>query len=150
MELNNIFKLTLAGLLVLTIGTGLGYYLMPTKTKTVEKVVEKEVTKKEEYKKTKKRYDPKTGKVIEETQETGTKETNSNETKTSKTVEKSKDQKHYALKGGAAVNPRDLSGKLVPRVGGEVRLPFFDTFIGIEGDINIKNPLLGVYTRVEF
>ena len=146
----NYLKLSLIGLGIFAIGLAIGYSQMPDKIKTVEKIVEKETTKKEEYKKTQKRYDPKTGKVIEETQETGTKETNSNETKTDKTTEKSKSRKLYAVKVGAAINPRDLTAKAIPRVAGEIALPFFNTWVGIESDLNISRPLLGVYGRMEF
>lgn len=132
------------------LGVGFGYALAPDKIKIEEKIVEREVTKKEDYLKNTKEYDPATGKVVKETNESGTKVTNSETTKTDKTTEKEKTRKLWAAKGGVAINPRDLNAKIIPRVGAEVRLPIFDSWAGIEADVNLDKPLLGAYLRVEF
>lgn len=142
----NYLRLILGGLILLALGIGLGYYFSPSKIKIQEKVVEKIVTEKDE--KITKKYDPKTGKLTEEVKETKEKETNTS--KTSKTTEKSRDQKHYAVKAGAVFNPKDLNAKLTPRVGLEIRLPFFSSWAGVEGDISVSKPNLAVYGRVEF
>lgn len=146
----NILKLVLGGLLLLTLGLGIGYFEAPDKIKTVEKIVEVEKKVTETDHKTTKEYDPNTGKITKETEETGTKITDTETKKTDKETEKTKTQKQYALKGGVAINPRDLSGKLIPRVGAEIALPFFSSSLGIEGDINLSNPLIGAYVRVGF
>lgn len=140
MDFKNIFKLTAIGLLLLVLGGGLGYYYAPQKIKTVDKIVEKEVVKIVHEK-----FDPNTGKVIERTTTDETRNTTENKTK----VETLKPQKHYALKGGVAVDPRD-NMKLIPRVGTEVRLPFFSSWLGVEGDVNLTHPVLGTYLRMEF
>lgn len=142
----NYLKLLAAGIILLAVGGGLGYYYAPDKIKIQEKIVEKIVIEKDE--KVVKKYDPITGKLIEETKETKEKETNTSQK--NKSTEKEKTQKHYAIKGGAAINPRDLSGKLIPRVGGEMRLPIFSSWVGVEADINIDRPLVGAYLRLEF
>lgn len=142
----NYLKLVLAGLIIFALGSGLGFYFSPDKIKIQEKIVEKTVTEKDE--KTTKKYDPNTGKLIEEIKEIKEKETNTS--KKDKSTEKEKTKKHYAIKGGVAVNPRDLQGKLIPRVGGELRLPFFNSWVGAEIDVNVDKPLLGVYGRIEF
>jgi len=146
MDFKNIFKLILSIIVALSIGYALGFYFAPDKVKTVEKVVEKTIREKDT--KNTKRYDPITGKLIEEVAETKDKETNIESS--SKTVEKTKSQKQFAVKGGVALNPRDLSGKLIPRIGFETRLPFMDSSLGIEGDINLDRPLLGAYIRIGF
>lgn len=135
------FKKLLIALGLLGLAYGAGYYYSPQKIKEVEKVVEKEVIKTVHDK-----YDPVTGKIIEHTETTDTKDTKSDKSK----IETVKPKKLYALKGGAVINPRDLSGKLIPRAGAEVRLPFFDSWAGLEADINIDRPLVGAYLRVEF
>ena len=137
----NYLKLLLAGLILLAVGGGLGYYYAPEKIKTVDRVVEKEVVKTVHEK-----YDPVTGKVVERTESTETKDKTSKSTK----EEILKTKKQYAVKAGAVINPRDISGKIIPRVGAEVRLPFFSSFAGLEGDINIDRPLIGAYLRLEF
>ena len=130
--------------MALGIGGAVGYFYAPDKIKTVEKIVEKTI--KEKDTKNTKRYDPITGKLIEEIAETKDKETNIEST--SKTTEKSKSQKQWAVKGGVALNPKDLSGKLVPRIGFETALPIFQASAGIEADINIDNPFdLDTYTK---
>jgi len=136
----NILKIIAIGLVLFALGIGMGYYLSPERIKTVEKIVEKEVTKIVHEK-----YDPVTGKVIERTETDSTKKTTEKKT-TEKTL---KTKKHYALKGGVAIDPRD-GIKLIPRVGAEVRLPFFDSWAGLEGDINLARPIVGVYLRLEF
>lgn len=146
MDFANILKLTLGGIILLALGLALGYWYAPDKVKTVEKVVEKTITEKDT--KTTKEYDPTTGKLTKEVHETKDKLTNieSNE----KTVEKSKTQKQFALKGGVAINPRNLSGKLIPRFGLETRIPLWDLSLGVEADININQPLIGTYLRLGF
>ena len=149
MDFKTVLKLTIAGLVILTIGTGVGYYMAPTKVKTETKIVEVEKKVTEQHKKTIKVYDPHTGKVIKETEETGSKVTETDTTKTDKNTEKSQDKKMYALKGGVAVDPLD-NLKLTPRVGGEIRLPFFNSWAGAEADINTGHPNVGAYLRMEF
>lgn len=146
MELQNILKLLVVGLVALAIGGIVGYEYAPDKVKTVEKIVEKTVKEKET--KVTKEYDPNTGKVTKETTETKDKETNIESH--DKTTEKTKDQKHYAIKGGIVVDPRNLSDKPLARVGGEVKLPVLPVFLGVEGDLNVNRPLVGVYLRMEF
>lgn len=135
------FKKLLIALGLLGLAYGAGYYYSPQKIKEVEKIVEKQVIKIVHEK-----YDPTTGKLVERTETTDTKDTSTNKSK----VETLKPKKLYALKGGAVINPRDIQGKIVPRVGAEVRLPFFDSWAGLEGDINIDRPSVGAYLRVEF
>ena len=140
MDFSSMLKTAAAVLIALVIGGGLGYYYAPEKIKTVDKIVEKEVTKVVHEK-----FDPTTGKVIERTTTDETK--NNTSTKTKEEILKTK--KHYAVKGGVAMDPRD-NMKLIPRVGAEVRLPIFDSWAGIEGDVNLAHPILGAYLRVEF
>ena len=140
MDFKNILKLIGAGLLLLTVGGGIGYYYAPEKIITKDKIVEKEV-----IKIVREKFDPNTGKVIEREVIDETK--NSTETKTK--TETLKPKKHYAIKGGVAADPKD-NMKLIPRVGAEVRLPFFDTWLGVEGDINLAHPIIGLYGRMEF
>lgn len=142
-------KLLATAIVVFAIGAGLGYYYAPDKIKVQEKIVEKEVVKKEEYKKKTKKYD-KDGKLVEESEETGNKQTNSNTSKNESSSEKEKTRKMWALKGGIAFNPRDMSANLIPRIGAEVRLPIFDSWFGVEADFNINRPLIGTYVKVEF
>lgn len=144
----NILKIIAAVILALALGYGLGYFYSPSKIREVEKIVEKEKVVKEEKKKVTEKFDKSTGKLIERIEETGNKETNVNTKKKEKELEKQKDQKMWAAKAGVAVNPFDNS--LTPRVGGEVRLPIFNSWAGLEADINIDRPLLGVYLRLEF
>lgn len=146
--MSDLFKVFLSILVALSIGLGLGYYMAPDKVVIQEKIVEKEVTKKEEYKKKTKKYDPDTGKIIEDTEETGTKESNSNSTKTDKTEEKSIDKKYYAIKAGVVVPVTKLDNPTY-RVGGELRLPLFNSWVGSEVDIKM-NPNVGLYLRMEF
>lgn len=143
----NYLKLILAGIVILTIGTGIGYWLAPEKVREVEKIVEKEKVVKEEYKKRTKKFD-KDGKLKEETEETGTKESKTNTEKKTTEKETIKEKKIWAAKSGVAINPRDNS--LTPRIGGEVRLPLFNSWIGVEADINVDRPLIGGYLRLEF
>ena len=116
-------------LISITVAYGAGVYFSPDK-----------VTKK---------YDPRTGKLIEETVETGSKESTKDVVKKNKTKETSKNKKQWAAKGGVVINPRD-PGKLIPRIGAEMRLPLFSSWIGLEADIDIKEPKLGAYLRFEF
>lgn len=145
MNLQNIIKILGIVLIALAVGGGLGYYYAPDKIKIKEKIVEKIVTEKDE--KITKKYDPNSGKLVEEIKETKEKETNTS--KNSKSTEKEKTKKHYAVKAGAAIDPRN-DAKLTPRVGAEMRLPFFNSWVGAEVDININRPLIGGYLRVEF
>ena len=145
MDFNNFLKLTLGGIILLVVGGGLGYYYAPDKIKVEERIVEKVIIQKDT--KDTKKYDPITGKLIEETHEVKDKQTNV-DTK-EKVTEKTKTQKTYAVKVGVfkVVNNSD-SPK--PRVGVEIRLPFFNTWLGAEGDISSKDPTVGVYGRMEF
>lgn len=142
-------KLALYALIILGVGYGFGYYLAPDKVRVEERIVEKEKIIKEENKKVTEKFDPSTGKVVERIEETGKKETNVNTNKKEKIEEKIKDKKLWAAKGGVATNLRD-PGKLVPRVGAEVRLPIFNSWVGVEADIDVNRPLVGGYLRVEF
>lgn len=142
----NITKLIILGITILIVGIGIGYTQLPTKIKIEEKIVEKIVHERDE--KTTKEYDPITGKVIKETIETKDKETSS--TKTDKTVEKEQAKKVWAVKGGISVDPRDLSGRLIPRVGAEMRIPLFGLWLGAEGDVSLSRPSVGLYGRMEF
>lgn len=146
MELNNILKLIGVALVALAIGGILGYYQAPDKIKIQEKIVEKTVHEKDT--RVTKEFDPVTGKITKEVDETKDKQTNT-ESK-DKTTEKSKDSKHYALKGGVVVNPRSPADKPFARIGGEVKLPILPLWIGAEGDVNISRPLVGAYLRMEF
>jgi hypothetical protein len=142
-------KLIGLGIVLVIAGYGIGYFAAPDKIKIEEKIIEKEKTVKEENKKVTEEYDPNTGKVTKRIEETGKKETNTNSTQKDKTTEKEKTRKMWALKGGVALDPRkDM--KLTPRVGGEVRLPIFNSWVGVEADINIDRPLVGAYLRLEF
>lgn len=140
MELKNFFGLILAGLALLTLGGGVGYFMAPEKIKTVDKIVEKEVVKIVHEV-----YDPTTGKIIERTTTDETKNTTETNTKT----QTLKPKKMYSLKLGAFKVATDTS-MVKPRVGVEVRLPFFDTWLGAEGDISLDKPTIGLYGRFEF
>lgn len=143
-------KILLALVVAITIGYGLGYFYSPSKIKEVEKVVEKEKKTTEENKKVTEKFDPNTGKLTERIEETEKKETETNTKKSDKETEKQQNKKMWAAKAGGIVNPRDLEHSIVPRVGAEVRLPIFDSWIGAEADISVNRPLLGLYLRVEF
>jgi hypothetical protein len=142
MEINfkNILRLFGVSIVFLAIGGGVGYYYAPEKIVTKDKIVEKEVTKIIHEK-----FDPVTGKVTERTTTDETKNT----TETKSKVETLKPKKHYAIKGGVATDFKD-NMKLIPRAGVEIRLPFFDSWIGVEGDINLAHPIMGLYGRMEF
>lgn len=148
MDLKNILQLLVVVIVTLTIGGGLGYYYAPEKVREVEKIVEKEKTTKQEYKKKTKKFD-KEGKVTEETEETGTKESKANTQKKEKETEKTKEKKMYAVKVGAVKSISNLDS-LTYRVGGELRLPIFNSWLGAEGDIDINDPKVGIYLRLEF
>lgn len=145
MNITNILKLIGFGLVIFTIGVGLGFYYAPDVVKEISHS-DKKTDEDSETTETEK-YDPNTGKIIEK----------SKTTKKSKTTEKSKDsskeaiktRKNYAVKGGVAFDPRD-NAKMIPRVGVEMRLPIFDSWIGVEGDINLAHPIVGAYGRLEF
>jgi len=136
----NYLKLALIGLGLLVLGLGMGYYFSPERIKTVDKIVEKEVIKIVHEK-----FDPTTGKVIERT--TTDETTNNTSIKTKEEILKT--QKHYAVKVGVA-KALTNTDPLVYRVGGEVRLPFFNTWAGVESDISINTPIIGGYLRLEF
>ncbi len=154
----NIFKKILIGLVVLALAYGAGYYFAPDKIKIKEKVVEKIVEVEKEInlkeKEVIEKYDPITGKLIErivrDKEKNSKKTEEKKETKKEKEKETIKEKKLYAVKGGAVVNPRDITGKLIPRVGAEMRLPVFNSWVGAEADINIDRPLVGAYIRLEF
>jgi hypothetical protein len=150
MNLNNILRLLAVGIVALAIGYGTGYFYSPTKVREVEKIVEKEKKTVEENKKIVERFDPNTGKLTERIEETGKKETETNTKKKEKELEKQQNKKMWAFKAGGVVNPRDLEHSIVPRVGTEVRLPVFNSWLGAEADISINRPLFGLYLRVEF
>jgi hypothetical protein len=149
MNIKNILQLLAAGIVILAIGYGLGHFYAPEKVREVEKIVEKEKKTKQEDKKITERFDPNTGKVIERIEETKKKETETNTTKKETEIEKIKDKKMWAVKGGVAVAVKDPN-KLVPRIGTEVRLPVFNSWLGAEGDFELANPKVGLYLRLEF
>lgn len=140
MDFQNLIKLLAVGIVALAIGGIVGYNQAPERIKTVDKIVEKEVVKIVHEK-----FDPTTGKIIERTTTDETK----NNTSTSTKEQTLKAQKHYALKGGAVINPRD-PGKPVYRVGVETKLPVLPLWLGAEGDISISAPNAGLYLRMEF
>jgi len=143
-------------LIVAALAAGAGYYFAPDKIKIQEKVVEKvvEVEKETNLKEKEviEKYDPKTGKLVEriirDKEKNSKKSEEKKETDKDKTVEKIKEQKHYAVKFGAVAPLTKLENPSY-RVGGELRLPIFNSWIGSEIDIK-KNPDLGVYLRMEF
>lgn len=124
------------------LGLSLGYYLSPAKIE--EKIIEKTRVVREESKKVTNRYDVQTGKIKETIVETGTKETESHKKDKEKKIT---NQKNFALKVG--VSGRLQSRSYVPRVGGEVRLPLFNLWIGADIDLQ-KSPTFGPYLRLEF
>ncbi len=145
----NYLKLVLAGLIIFALGSGLGYYEAPTKTITETKKDVSQDTNVNNTVTTQKTFDPSTGKQTSETtiivHDTDTKK----ETDTDKTKITEKEQKHYAVKVGGVVNPRDPTTQTA-RVGGEMRLPFFNSWAGVESDLSISKPLVGAYLRLEF
>jgi hypothetical protein len=141
----NILKLIGIGLLIGIVSYGMGYFFAPDKVRIEEKIVEKVVHEKDT--KVTKEYDPNTGKLTKEIEESKDKLTNIDSK--DKTVEKSKSQKTYAVKVGAVVNPRNLNAKIIPRIGLEIAVPFFDLFLGTETDIS-TNPTVGLYLREAF
>jgi hypothetical protein len=143
------FKYALIVVAVGALGYGAGYFYAPDKIKVKEKIVYKTKRVKEENRKETKKYDPVTGNLIEETVETGTKETNTDTIKRDKKKETIKSKKMWALKAGGYTPVTD-PGKIRPRVGGEFRLPVFSSWVGVEADIDIKDPTAGVYLRLEF
>lgn len=147
--MTNTFRTILIALAALTIGSGIGYFYAPDKVKIEERIVERTKIVKEENTKSTYKYDPITGKLIEHTEETGAKESSTDVTKTDKVTAKEKTQKQYAVKlgGSKSVTKAD---KPVGRVGAEVRLPFFNSWLGAEADLDVGNPKLGAYLRLEF
>jgi len=145
----NYLKLALAGVVIFVLGSGLGYYMAPDKVREVEKIVEKEKVVKEKEKEVVEKFDPNTGKLTERITRDKEKDSKTNEQKNEKELEKIRDKKHYAVKGGVAVAVKDPS-KLVPRIGGEFRLPFFNSWVGAEVDAELANPKVGTYLRMEF
>lgn len=142
-------KLAIAAIVIMAIGVGVGRFTAPDSVKTGNKQTSDQSKTVEEGTKTTKKFDPETGKVIEETTEKGTKTTTENSKTSEKTKETIRNKKMWAVKGGVAVDPRD-SMKLIPRVGGEIRLPLFDSWAGVEADVNLAHPILGAYLRLEF
>jgi len=144
-------------LLLIVVAYAVGYYYSPDKVKIQykEKIVYKTKTMKEENKKITEKYDSKTGKIIEKTTETGTKETaiNTIQQNKDKTITKEKTQKNYALKLGErfSISYKDL--KIKPDttvIGGEIRIPkiaFTPSWIGVDIDSNAD---AGLYLRWEF
>lgn len=149
MDYNTIFKLTLGGIILLAVGSSLGYFYAPDKIKTVEKIVEVEKKVTEENHKTTKEYDPTTGKITKEVDESGTKTTDTSTTKTDKETEKTKTQKQYAIKGGV-VHSLNKADALTYRVGVEMAIPLFGMSLGAEGDIDVNSPKAGIYARLPF
>lgn len=145
----NYLKLALAGLIIFALGSGLGYYEAPTKTITETKKDVSQDNKTNDTTSTQKTFDPNTGKQTSETiivtHDTDTKK----EVNTDKTKITEKEQKHYAVKVGGVINPRDPTTQTA-RVGGEVRLPFFNSWAGVESDLSVSKPLIGAYLRLEF
>lgn len=143
--------LVMAGalLVVYGVGLGMGYYMAPSKVKESNKTDSTDTKETEKTEKVTEKFDPVTGKVIEKTTETGTKKTNTKEKSTEKTVEKTKDSKLWAVKLGVAKTLTNAE-KPFPRLGAEVRIPFFNSWVGAEADIKLNNPTAGAYLRLEF
>lgn len=145
MDLSNMVKFAAGGVILFAVGAGMGYYYAPDKIKKEsstttekEKIVEEETNTK---------YDPVTGKKTEET--TKKKTTDSDTKKKEKSTEREKTRKMWAAKVGI-VQSLNKAEKPTYRVGGEVRLPIFDSWVGAEADIDVSEPKLGAYLRVEF
>jgi hypothetical protein len=136
----NYARLALIGIALFVLGTGLGYYEAPTKTETKTDNSKETDTKTTETKK----YDPNTGKVIEDTKIK--EKDDKKETKTDKITEKA--QKHYAVKLGEVLKVRSPTQRTL-RAGGELALPFFNSWLGGECDVN-TDPTCGLYLRLEF
>lgn len=134
---------------ILFLGIGLGYYFAPDVVKKTSKTETKKDVSTEDNQTITKKFDPQTGKVIEEKIETSKKKDTSTETTKEKTIDKEKTQKTYAVKVGMA---KTLNSTNLPiyRVGAEVRLPIFSSWLGAEGDIDLSQPKLGAYLRLEF
>jgi len=141
-------KQILAALLILALGLGLGYYFAPNIVKITNKTDTKKDVNTENDQTITKKFDPQTGKVIEEKIETIQKKDTSTETIKEKTVDKEKTSPQWALKVGAVKDMTNLS-KPYPRVGAERRLlgPFW---LGGEADITPTAPSGGLYLRLEF
>jgi len=152
-----VLKNILILLVVAALGIGAGYYFAPDKIKIQEKVVEKVVEVEKEVnlkeKEVIEKYDPVTGKlvsrIIRDKEKNSKKSEEKKETEKEKIVEKIKEQKHYAVKFGVA-SALNKAEKPVYRVGGELRLPFFNSWLGAETDIELDKPKLGIYGRMEF
>lgn len=141
-------KQILVALAILALGLGLGYYFAPNIVKVTNKVDEKKDVNTEDNQTITKKFDPKTGKVIEEKIETSKKKDTTTETIKEKTVDKEKVSPQWAIKVGAIKDLTNLS-KPYPRIGAERRLlgPFW---IGGEIDITQTAPSGGLYLRLEF
>lgn len=149
MDLHKLLTEALIAIVALVFGLGFGYYMAPDKVVTV---VNTDNTKKVDDNITTtvtKKYDPNTGKVTQETDTTKKDTSTTTEKVVDKTTTKEKTQKNYAIKVGAVKTLNDTS-KPFPRVGAEVRLPFFNTWLGGEGDITLGHPTAGLYGRIEF
>lgn len=136
-------------IVVAVVAGGAGYYYAPSKVKIEEKIIEKEKEVNLKEKEVIEKYDPVTGKLVSRIIRDKEKNTKNKEDKSEKIIEKSKDQKHYALKFGLA-QAFTKADKPVYRVGGEIRLPFFNSWLGAETDIELDKPKLGIYGRMEF
>ena len=144
-------RLILIAILILVAGLGLGYYFAPDKIEIKEKVVYRTDVEKEETKTVTEKFDPNTGEVVERVTETGKKERTIDTIEQEKEEKREKTKKTYALKLGAATPLNgDIGRTIIPRVGGEVRLPFFNSWAGLEADVDIKRPSVGAYIRLEF
>lgn len=144
-------------LVVAAVAAGAGYYFAPDKIKIEERVVEKVVEVEKEVnlkeKEVIEKYDPVTGKLIErivrDKEKNSKKKEEKTETEKEKIIEKTKEQKHYAVKAGI-VQALNKAEKPTYRVGAELRLPIFNSWIGGEVDIDLDKPKAGAYLRMEF
>lgn len=144
----NYLKLILGGLVIFVIGAGLGYYEAPTKTTTETKVDKSQDQSTQDDVTTTKKYDPTTGKVVEDTKMVSHKVDTKKETDTDKTKITEKTQTHYSIKVGVAKAVTNAD-PILYRIGGEIRLPFFNSWLGVETDLNL-HPVVGAYGRIEF
>lgn len=147
--LKKYLSLIAAGLVVFVVGLGMGYYFAPSKTTTIVDTDNKKTVDQNTTTTVDKKIDPTTGKVIEVIETTKKDNSTSTEKQVDKTKITEKSQKHYAIKAGPTINLKDPT-KITPRIGGEVALPFFSSWLGVEGDIDPTAPKVGAYLRLEF
>lgn len=138
-----------AGMGIFVLGLGMGYYFAPSKTITTVNTDNKKTVDQNTTTTVDKKIDPKTGKVVEVIQTTKKDNSTTTEKQVDKTKITEKSQKHWAVKAGPTVNLKDPT-KMSPRVGGEMALPFFNSWLGVEGDIDTTSPKVGAYLRMEF